>query len=298
MDVRLAFSSSSKCFRAVHALLPLVISLLMLSTTQSYQYDGDYYDGINASATNEDLKTQLQSLLSQNKTVLSYDDIWNAFSEVDKYLFGYPCNMFDSTFIPDIYSMNCWNPIKGLPSGGECGSSSPTHEGQCFNREHAWPNSWFGGQSSDAYTDLFLLFPSDGYVNNKRGNIPLGDVDISSPISYLSSNGAMIGQCLANTTADYTGPCFELPLYLKGDIARAYFYVSVAYYKVFTCCEEPAVSLWDIHTWEENILRKWHFLDPVDDTERSRNDIIFSKFQHNRNPFIDHPEWVDQIQDF
>jgi endonuclease I len=48
----------------------------------------------------------------------------------------------------------------------------------------------------------------------------------------------------------------------------------------------------------ENILRGWHEQDPVNDTERKKNDVIFTQFQHNRNPFIDHPEWVEQISDF
>ena len=273
-----------------------VLSLSSITFCLSNLYDGDYYASIDASSTNEQLKSSLHALISSNKTVLAYDDVWAAFAEVDKYLFGYPCSV-NSTYIPDLYSSFCWNPMKGLDIGGECGSSSPTHEGMCFNREHVWPNSWFGGDSSEAYTDIFLLYPSDGYVNNKRGNIPLGDVDITQNITYVSSNGAIIGKC-ADITDDYTGLCFELPLYLKGDIARTYFYISTAYYLEFSCCEEPAVTFWDIHRWEENILRKWHLLDPVDDNERSRNDIIYSKYQHNRNPFVDHPEWVDQIVDF
>ena len=51
-------------------------------------------------------------------------------------------------------------------------------------------------------------------------------------------------------------------------------------------------------TWMENDIRAWHAGDPVDDLEKQRNDEIYNNWQHNRNPFIDHPEWVDQISDF
>jgi len=272
--------------------LQALVALLSVVVAWSATYDGPYYSTIDFSATNDDLKNQLHSLISI-KTTLLYDDIWNAFKTVDTALTGYPCDDSASD-IPDIYSSNCWVPVKNVTKG-ECGNYKK--EGDCFNREHSWPNSWFGGNISDAYTDLFLLYPSDGYVNNRRSNMPLGDVDPST-IVYTSTNGCRIGQCLGVDPSDYSGQCFELPLYLKGDIARSYFYISVAYMNKFTCCEEPAVSLWNIKPWEEKILRKWHELDPVDDIERSRNEIIFAQFQKNRNPFIDYPNWVDSIADF
>lgn len=39
-------------------------------------------------------------------------------------------------------------------------------------------------------------------------------------------------------------------------------------------------------------LLQWNTDDPVDDKERARNDAVYV-VQGNRNPFIDHPEWVD-----
>jgi endonuclease I len=59
-----------------------------------------------------------------------------------------------------------------------------------------WPKSWFGGfdYGKNAQTDLFELWPSDGYVNGLRGNLPFGTVTTAT---YTSSNGCKIGEyCL------------------------------------------------------------------------------------------------------
>lgn len=174
--------------------------------------------------------------------------------------------------IPDIYSSYCWITAKDItPSGGECGNYKK--EGDCFNREHLWPKSWFGGSVSsgkDAYTDLFELWPSDGYVNGRRGNFPFGNV-VESTVYYTSTNGSKIGDCV-----EASGTCFEAADYLKGDFARSYFYLSTAYWNKWTCCDEEGVNKSDIKSWLEAVLREWHNGDPVDDNERSRNDVIYS----------------------
>ena len=43
------------------------------------------------------------------------------------------------------------------------------------------------------------------------------------------------------------------------------------------------------------MLLEWHELDPVSEKEINRNNIIFDDYQHNRNPFIDHPEFAARI---
>ena len=70
----------------------------------------------------------------------------------------------------------------------------------------------------------------------------------------------------------------------RGDIARAHFYFSVRYLKPISSVEEPT-------------LREWNKSDPPDERERARNDAI-EALQRNRNPFIDRPDLVDQIDDF
>lgn len=197
--------------------------------------------------------------------------------------------------IPDIYSGFCWTPAKNVakPGRGECGNFKD--EGDCFNREHSWPKSWFGGFEAghSAQTDLFELWPSDGKVNGLRGNLPFGYVQ--EPVSYVSSNNSKIGKCLSDPSM---GDCFEASPKLRGDLARTYFYLSVAYWKEWSCCKGPGYDKWDMAPAMEADMRDWHKKDPVSEIEMDRNNDIYHNWQHNRNPFIDHPEFVDQISDF
>lgn len=233
----------------------------------------DYYSGIDANATNDELKTQLQALVSK-KTVISYDGVWQAFKKVDQHLPGYPCSS-DLEMIPDIYSGLCWLPRKNVqaPQRGECGNYKK--EGDCYNREHSWPKSWFGGfsEGDSAQTDLFELWPSDGYVNGLRANMPFGYVK-EGTVTYTSMNGCVIGTC----KNDPSSRCFEMADYLKGDLARTYFYLTTAFYKVWDCCEGEGYNKWDMDSWMEQDMRDWHANDPVNPTEIARNDEIYNNW--------------------
>lgn len=263
----------------------VVLKPLAVTPTLPVKTD-DYYANINFDLTDQALKQELHDLINPH-TVISYDDVWNAFTDVDHYLPTYPCDS-NATDIPDIYSSYCW------PKSKQCGNYKK--EGDCYNREHLWPKSWFGGfdMGKNAETDLFELWPSDGYVNGLRGNYPFGAVTPST-ITYTSTNGNLIGTC---SNPGYTGKCFEPIDQYKGDFARSYFYLSVAYMGDWTCCDDVAVNKWNIKPWMEGELRDWHELDPVDEFEISRNDDIYTNWQHNRNPFIDYPDLVYQISDF
>ena len=247
------------------------------------------------SATDQELKSQLHDLINPH-IVFDYDSVWNAFANIDKYLPTYPCDPTNSSHIPDVYSSYCWSPDK-ISTGGECGNYK--QEGDCYNREHLWPKSWFGGfdYGANAQTDLFELWPSDGYVNGLRGDLPFGYVSKSN-ISYTSSNGCLIGSCEIPVEGYQGGKCFEPTDLYKGDFARSYFYLSTAYLDDWHCCETVGTNYSSIKEWMELILREWHEMDPVDVSEQNRNDDIYFNWQKNRNPFIDYPELVNQISDF
>ena len=50
-----------------------------------------------------------------------------------------------------------------------------------------------------------------------------------------------------------------------------------------------------LKAWTLRELKQWHNSSPVSTYERMRNNEVYNKYQENRNPFIDHPEWVEQI---
>ncbi len=105
-----------------------------------------------------------------------------------------------------------------MDQGGSAGS-----EGSGYNREHSWPSSWYGG-SGTPYTDVFMVYPTDNEVNNKRGSYPYGEVN--SP-TWTSLNGCKLGPC---SYPGYSGTVFEPIDEYKGDFARTYFYMTTRYF--------------------------------------------------------------------
>lgn len=139
------------------------------------------------------------------------------------------------------------------------------------------------------YTDLFHIYPTDGYVNGKRGNYPFGETD--SP-SWISSNGSEVGPCSAE---GYTGTVFEPIDTYKGDFARSYFYMGVRYKNEDAgWVGSPMVDGAQLKPWARELMIRWHQEDPVSEKEISRNEAVYD-LQGNRNPFIDHPEYVEML---
>ncbi len=141
--------------------------------------------------------------------------------------------------------------------------------GNVINCEHTWPQS--KGAVGDAKSDIHHLFPADPDANSKRGSFPFG---------YVKGNDLKFNE----GGSKFDGDVFEVRRQHRGNVARAMFYFSTVY-------EMP------IDAEQEATLRKWHKEDPVDANEMARNDAI-EALQQNRNPYIDHPEYVEKIADF
>ncbi|CAN5663262.1 hypothetical protein BH10BAC5_BH10BAC5_29220 [soil metagenome] len=143
-----------------------------------------------------------------------------------------------------------------------------------FNCEHTWPQSFFGSQDP-MVSDIFHLYPTDDIPNNQRSNYPFGIV--VSGITY-NVGGSKLGR------DDLNAIVFEPRDVHKGNVARSLFYFAVKYGNQGGYMNQK----------QEDVLRLWNVTSPVDSKEIIRNDRIQS-FLHVRNPFIDHPEFVDRI---
>lgn len=236
-----------------------------------------YYDSCEGKK-DEALLTSLFSVVASHTNV-GYDGLWDVYKDSD---------LDENGKIWDMYSTKRWS-----TSSGKCGNYKVV--GDCYNREHSFPKSWFS-EGSPMKSDAFHVYPTDGKVNGQRSNFPYGEC--AGGTTLPSSNGVRaLGRLGTSTFPGYSGKVFEPDDDYKGDFARTYFYMAAAY--------KDKISGWSsdmlagnsypaYKTWAVNLLLKWHRQDPVSKKETDRNDAVY-KHQRNRNPFIDHPELAEYI---
>lgn len=256
----------------------IFLLLLPFTTLTQAQPPAAYYNSA-AGLYGEALQAALHNIID-NHQVQSYGSLHAHFEATDK--------KPDNT-VWDMYSdVPAGTPpyVYHFTSGDQCGNYS--REGDCYNREHSWPKSWFNNQSP-MNSDLFHLYPTDGYVNGKRSNFPFGEV---SSATWTSKNGSKLGPC---SYSGYSGTVFEPIDAYKGDFARTYFYMSTRYYHEDNgWAGSPMVNGAQLKPWALAMMMEWHQADPVSQKEIDRNNAVY-EIQQNRNPFIDHPEFVANI---
>lgn len=263
----------------------ILLSILLLNSSIFAQIPSGYYNNANG-LSGLQLKTALKTIITNNYISVSYDYLWTAYQTTDKKLNG-----------------KVWDMYSDIPNGtpayqftfttDQCGTYSI--EGECYNREHSFPQSWFN-EASPMVSDLFHVYPTDGKVNGMRNNYPFGKVGTAT---YTSSNGSKLGNSIS---PGYTGTVFEPIDSYKGDFARSYFYMATRYENQITGWQNngSANTVLDGTTfpcfdqWFLNVLLSWCALDPVSQKEIDRNNAVYA-IQHNRNPYIDHPEYINYI---
>jgi len=240
-----------------------------------------YYDPADGK-TEVALQAALHDII-KGHTVISYGEIWTAFYTTDDKPNGTVWDMYSD--IPD-GTPNGNPPYSYTFGSDQCGNYGG--EGECYNREHSWPKSWFN-DIPPMNSDLFHIYPTDGYVNGKRNNYAYGTV---STAGWTSQNGSKLGTC---NWPGFTGTAFEPIDDYKGDFARTYFYMSTRYYTEdgsWNVTEMTNKS--QLQPWALQMMLHWCIIDPVSQKETDRNSTIYT-IQHNRNPFIDHPEFATLI---
>ncbi|MEU7551399.1 endonuclease [Streptomyces sp. NPDC044571] len=225
----------------------------------------DAYYATAEGKTGAALKTALHDII-KNQSKVTYDGVWNALKVTDQD----PANPNNVILVYSGRSQS-----KTTNGGGV----------NDWNREHVWAKSHgdFGTVTGPG-TDLHHLRPEDVTVNSTRGN---KDFDMG-------------GSAVAEAPGSYTdADSFEPRDAVKGDVARMLLYMAVRYEG------EDGFPNLEMNDRVNNgtapyfgrlaLLKQWNQQDPPDAFEQRRNQVIFDTFQHNRNPFIDHPEWVNSI---
>lgn len=235
---------------------------------------GYYDDAVGKSG--EDLQKSLSTILN-DATDVGYNGLWNLYKTTDRRSDGKVWDMYSDvtnyTFGTD-----------------QCGTYGV--EGDCYNREHSVPKSWFS-ERSPMKSDVWHVYPTDGKINGMRSNNPFGEV--GSGASSSKNGFSKWGKCV---TPGYSGTVFEPNDEYKGDFARTYFYFATRYKGVATSGQGALVftSTYPYITgWQLDMLLRWHKKDPVSPKELDRNEAVYDSRQGNRNPFIDYPELVDLI---
>ncbi|MFG2192852.1 endonuclease I family protein [Streptomyces sp. NPDC048639] len=224
----------------------------------------DYYKDAEGK-TGPELKKALHTIISEQKK-LSYDEVWDALKVTDE--------------DPE----NSSNVILLYTGKSQSKDSNGTGNDD-WNREHVWAKSHGDfGTATGPGTDIHHLRPADVTVNSTRNN------------KDFDNGGEEVEDAPGNRTdQDSWEPRDED----KGDVARMILYMGVRYDGEDSFPDlEPNDKVDNgkaPHIGRLSVLQEWSKQDPPSDFEKKRNDLIFEKFQNNRNPFIDHPEWVNEV---
>jgi endonuclease I len=275
---------------------PLYNTTVLTGSATTTNAPNNIPPGYYASITNQTcaaLKTALSTIVSNGMTPRDYGSLPNQYAITD--IKPREVGTGSASVIWDIYSdvpgpNN--DPYNYSIDQRTCGG-----EGAGWNREHSVPQSWFtGGTSTGPGTDYHHIFPTDCAVNSARGSFIYGEVGAAN---YTSQNGSKKG---SSAIAGFSGEVFEPLNEYKGDVARAFLYFVTRY--------ESSMPGWsggsngaqamDPSTFPSvdvpylRLMLKWHQQDPVSEKEMVRNNGGYD-FQRNRNPYVDHPEYVDLV---
>lgn len=259
--------------RISHNRFGLALAACLFSLSLWAEVPAGYYDAA-VGKSGEELQKSLSTIIN-NATDVGYNGLWEVYKTTD-------CRPDGKVW--DMYS----DATDFIFEKDQCGNYSS--EGDCYNREHSVPKSWFNN-ASPMYSDAWHIYPTDGKINSYRSNNPFGEVG-----SGASSSKNGFSKWGKSVTPGYSGTVFEPNDEYKGDFARTYFYFATRYQNRINNWGGIFVSSYPhIVQWQLDMLLRWHQQDPVSQKEIDRNEAVYASKQGNRNPFIDYPELVDLI---
>lgn len=255
--------------------------LLILLPAAAFAQPAGYYNTAYGKS-GEALRQALYNIIQGHIALTYTPGLWNAYETTD---------VKPNGKLATIYSdkPGATPPYEFTIHTDQCSGSSPSGEGGCYNREHVWPQSKFGS-AAPMHTDLWIVYPTDYYVNSQRADWPYGKV--TTPTKTFR-NGSKLGPNTFSGAPATTA--FEPIDSFKGDIARTYFYITTRYLGDSASFNDWEMAMKStLKPWAIQMLLQWHHLDPVSTKEKDRNEAAYA-LQHNRNPFIDDPRFADCI---
>ena len=240
-----------------------ITDITTTTTDVEFEYTGYYQAMAGHLDDNDDFRSTLNQIISSNLKSSNYDKAWEILAKADA--------------VDD-------NNIECLYTGKKIGQNNHGGNNGQWNREHVWAKSHgFGSlESNYAYYDCHHLHATEVSINNARGNLPFDDITSATYSSDSYGN-------------KWDSTAFEPRDEVKGDVARSMFYMVVRYEDSSLDLEledvRTSISSKNPTLGKLSTLLKWAYEDPVSDFEIRRNNVVYD-YQNNRNPFIDHPEFM------
>jgi deoxyribonuclease-1 len=207
-------------------------------------------------------------LMALNRIVARHTDV--GYDQARDFMFGAVDDLDNDDVVRCVYIGRALEKVSNR--------SSAYRNGDGLNAEHTWPQSL--GAEGTARSDLHHLFPADIRTNGLRGSLPFGEV---KKVEW-TGGGSVLG-------LDGWGKrVFQPRAEQKGNTARALLY----FYTVYGASAALNVTNFKV---EEDVIKRWHVEDPVNAEEQARNAMVYN-VQGNRNPYIDHPEFVARVGTF
>lgn len=257
--------------------------------------NNQYYQGIDEGLVGEDLIVALSTLTSTGFVSKSYDSLPSIYQYSDR---GYT----NSSVMQMVYTGTLKSFSAGsIPSGA--------------NKEHVWPASWYGSGNREEGAgtpgaDAHNILPSATDLNSKRGTSAFDELDFATSYkayeftrtdwSYGTpgNNYSYVWSTAFNYSNGQNNDVLYPSQGNRGIIARILMYVATRYRndsRFPVMMHDNAMTLKSGRIGKLSTLLKWHYEEPPTEWEIRRNNEVASRWHHNRNPFVDHPEFATRI---